>query len=130
ENDAASSTTETDIIKKPEGYSITAHYSNGMISLDMRDYRGQLISLETLGTGTTAVQSPKTKSTDSVKHLILKDGESFIVKNQTNIATSQDFKGLIPTDWLGINAIGGGNDESILYTQSIKIITAKKINNL
>lgn len=130
ENDAASSTTETDIIKKPEGYSITAHYSNGMISLDMRDYRGQLISLETLGTGTTAVQSPKTKSTDSVKHLILKDGESFIVRNQTNIATSQDFKGLIPTDWLGINAIGGGNDESILYTQSIKIITAKKINNL
>ena len=130
ENQAASQTTETDIIKKPEGYSITAHHSNGMISLDIRDYRGQLLSMGELNTGTTTVSNPKTKSNEAVKHIYIKDSDAIIVKNQTSIASAKDYNGLVPTDWLATNVLGGGSNEDILYTQNIKIITAKKINKL
>lgn len=127
---AASTSTETDIIKKPEGYSMTAHYTNGMISLDIRDYRGQLLEMDTLEADGFSVSNPKTKSNEAVKHIYLKDGEAIVVKNKTNIATKKDFNGMIPTNWLAANALGGGYDEDALYTQSIRVIKAKKLNNL
>ena len=119
--------TETDSISEPENYSVTAHYSNNQISLSFNSAMGKLTDMETLTAGTTAVSNPITKSSRDNDDVFMKNGDVYIMEDSVTLEKSNKFEGIIPTNWIALNAIGGGSNESMVYTQKIKLVTAKKI---
>lgn len=119
--------TESDIIKEPENYSVTAHYNAGNISLVFSEAVGKLIQLDRLTAGDTEVGNPKTKSTRTTNDVPMKDGDTLLLENSISIESAKKYEGIVPTDWIALNAIGGGSDESVVYSQKIKLVTARKV---
>lgn len=120
--------TETDIITEPENYSITAHYSNNQISLVISNAIGKLTDMQTLKAGDTEVSNPITKSIRSNNDAFMRNGDIYIMEDSMSIESSKKYEGILPTDWIALNAIGGGNAESLIYSQRISMVRAVKVH--
>lgn len=123
----AKSETETDIIKQPKAHTILAHFNNGNISVSFQQSSGSLISMGELVSGDTVVSNPNTSSNRTAKNAFFKDGDAVIIENYLSIENTKKYEGSIPTEWIALNALGGGSDEQSVYSQKIKLITARKI---
>lgn len=121
------SETETDVISEPENYTVEAHYSNGWVTLVFNNAVGKLTDMTSLKAGDTEVSNPQTKSTRGNEDVYLRNGDVYILEDSVSLERSKKYEGILPTEFIALNAIGGGNDEKMVYTQKIKLVTAKRV---
>ena len=121
------SETETDIITEPENHTVEAHYSNGWVTLVFNNAVGRLTDMDALPAGDTEVSNPKTKSSRGNEDVYFRNGDAYILEDSVSLERTKKFEGILPTDWIALNAIGGGEDEKMVYTQKIKLVTAKRV---
>lgn len=131
DSDTAKTQSETAELREPQKYDVTAHYSDGYISIDLAVSEGKKVSMgELVVSEDTKVSNPKTQSRNSTSNLYIKDGDFIVTAKEQEVDSSKNYKSVIPGDMLITKVFGGGIDDGYVYKNRITIVTARKIKDI